>query len=72
MQRNIRKLMMLLKVRRKLEKREKERVKSRLGAVVKVIKLKQPNMSKIMRSLVAFKSNQHQQKRWRKQTSSEM
>ena len=29
---------MLLKVRRKLEKREKERVKSRLGAVVKVIK----------------------------------
>ena len=32
-------------------------------------------MSKLMRSLVAFKSNQHQQKncsRWRKQTSSEM
>ena len=30
--------MPFLKVRRKLEKREKERVKSRLGAVVKVIK----------------------------------
>ena len=30
--------MPLMKVRRKLEKREKERVKSRLGAVVKVIK----------------------------------
>ena len=44
---------MLLKVRRKLEKREKERVKSRLGAVVKVIKLNHTNMSKIMKSLVA-------------------
>lgn len=33
-------MMSLLKVRRKLEKREKERVKSRLGAVVKVIKFK--------------------------------
>ena len=31
-------LMPLLKVRRKLEKREKEKIKSRLGAVVKVIK----------------------------------
>merc|ERR1712181_52423 len=33
------------KVRRKLEKREKERVKSRLGAVVKVEKPEQRNVS---------------------------